>query len=150
MLATRKILGSVKYYFMSMWNVIDVAAICVYIVCIWQWTYILILAQSVTIAQKFDFSGPEAIGDLLTVSQTINESAAALRTYLYMSIASLSLILLRFFKYTRFQGRLNVINGTFAAAGENLFHFMIVFTVILVMFAIIGKATKILECASSF
>jgi len=58
---------------------------------------------------------------------------------LFRNIANLFVVLVLVFKFTRFQGRLAVVNGTFANAGENLFHFAIVFIVTVMLYSVMGQ-----------
>ena len=57
-----------------------------------------------------------------------------------LSINYISVLLgtFRFFKYYQFQPRLQIVNKTLASSAIHLFHFLIVFGVILVGFALIG------------
>ena len=57
-----------------------------------------------------------------------------------LSINYVSVLLgtFRFFKYYQFQPRLQIVNKTLASSAIHLFHFLIVFGVILVGFALIG------------
>jgi len=57
---------------------------------------------------------------------------------LTVNFVSILLCILRFFKYYQFQPRLQIVNKTMGAAVVHLYHFMLIFGIILCGFAVLG------------
>eukprot|EP01046_Picozoa_sp_COSAG06_P050618 COSAG06_NODE_8061_length_2286_cov_1.559671_1_plen_433_part_00 len=148
-------LGSYHRYFSgpsSFWNIIDCAHIALYVVSIIYWLRMFIGSFSIEPPQYFDWSEDEKLKELLDTTNDIMFQASLFQFYTALTVANLFVVLLLVFKFTRFQGKLAVVNGTFYYAGENLFHFSIIFAVTIFMFSIMGKIIfgQKMEAYSSF
>ena len=135
----KQVLGKYRYYFSSMWNAVDLLHITLYVMAIFYWILMFTMAQDIVPPQYFDWSDPEKLKELLETTDQILNQAALYDMYRVLNIANLFVVLVLVFKFTRFQGRLAVINDTLSIAGEPLFHFGIIFGVCIFVYSVMGK-----------
>lgn len=136
---TKLMLGSYRFYFLSIWNVIDVVHIVLYLLSIVYWLRMFISAQDIEPPQHFDWSEDCKKKKLQEVTNEIMAQASMFEVYTALTVGNLFCVLVLVFKFTRFQGKLAVVNNTFFYAGESLFHFSLIFGITIFMFSIMGR-----------
>ena len=135
----KQLLGKYRFYFSSMWNFVDLLHISLYILAIFYWVVMFTEAQKIVPPQYFDWSDPEKLKELLDTIDRILNQADLYNNYRALNIANLFVVLVLVFKFTRFQGRLAVVNDTLSLAGEPLFHFGVIFGVTVGLYSVMGK-----------
>jgi hypothetical protein len=147
----KQVLGKYRFYFSSMWNFVDLLHICLYVLAIFYWIIMFTEAQKIVPPQYFDWSDPEKLKELLDTTDRILNQASLYNNYRALNIANLFVVLVLVFKFTRFQGRLAVVNDTLTLAGEPLFHFGVIFGVTVGLYSVMGKIVfghKVVEYSS--
>ena len=134
----KQTLGKYRYYFASVWNFVDLAHIALYLLAIFYWISMFRQAQKIKPPQYFDWSAPEKLAELLDTINKIMEQADLFGGYIMFNVMNLFVILFLIFKFTRFQGRLAVVNNTLKYSMENLFHFFIIFLATLAMYTVMS------------
>ena len=135
----KQVLGKYRYYFTSMWNFVDLLHIGLYVLATFYWIIMFTAAKSIVPPQYFDWSAPEKLIELLETTDQILTQADLYDNYRALNIANLFVVLILVFKFTRFQGRLAVVNDTLSLAGEPLFHFGVIFGVCIGLYSVMGK-----------
>jgi len=90
---TKMMLGSYRFYFASMWNVIDVAHITLYVLSIVYWLRMFISARSIEPPQHFDWSEDCKKRKLQEVTNEIMAQASMFELYTALSVGNLFCVL---------------------------------------------------------
>ena len=123
-------------YFLNFWNVTDVASLSLYIVCCAVYFGVWSKSSTLEIPRVYDWSPVKEQQALLKTIKTVEECDELMTQYVQLSVVNLCVVLLRLFKFMRLQPHLAVVNNTFIDAGLPLFHFFVIFGIVLIMFTI--------------
>ena len=140
--------GGLFEYMDDYYNALDMMTIMMMFVAMVCWLQIEIIAPSVNVPDKFDFSvdcdpagcpdGVDGVPELFTLVTDLLETSALYGTYRTINIVNVFLNLGRIFKCFGAQKRMALINNTFAIAGPDLAHYMITFFTVFMGFSVTG------------
>jgi hypothetical protein len=145
----KKLTGSVLTYF-TQWNIVDLASILLYTLCIIYWVIYTTQCLLVEIPKPtpleedengitYDWAHETFLDELMTMTNNMGAARDSYTVYTLLTTLNLFCVLVVFFKYARFQPRLAVVNKTFAYALPDLLHFSVILIMVFVVFAVAGR-----------
>jgi hypothetical protein len=137
-------MGSPLHYFTDFWNYIDAGQVVAYLIC--GLYFIVLRTTDVKIGQRFNWgpSAPVIDGEtgeqaLLKITNAITDASVTFANYKIISVLNLFLLMVRFFKFCRYQPKLAMVNNTLIKAADGLLHFGIIFLAVLMLFMVQSK-----------
>jgi hypothetical protein len=128
-----------KLYVSEIWNILDLITIVLFVVYYVVYFAIYIISQNITVKDKFTFPQDQPV--LFELLNNLAYAADSFQTLQTVSMLNVFCCLAKMFKYFDAQGRLAVINKTFAIAAQDLAHFCIMLFAVMWVFSLIAYQT---------